>query len=148
MKETLTREAQTRRAELSRPGATPVEQLLVARVVACHLELHYLSAAEANALSAGDSYRLVDYQGKRVERAQRMYLAAMGALVTFQKLMPVPQAVAAVATPVLLTRPKNEQTIDPRPATAAERVPVLTDDVDLEEERPETRDRLRVGVTC
>jgi hypothetical protein len=148
MKEALTREAEARRAELTRPGATPVELLLVARVVACHVELHYLSTAEANALSAGDSYRVTDYQARRVERAQRMYLGAMGALVTFQKLMPVPQVVAPIAVSELPARTNNEQTIDPRPVTAAGRVPVLTDDIDIEEERPETRDRLRVGVTC
>jgi hypothetical protein len=149
MKETLIREAQTRRAELSRPGATPVEQLLVARVVACHLELHYLSAAEANALAAGDSYRLIDHQGKRVERAQRMYLAAMGALVSFQKFMPVAHVVAKATTPVLPTLTKNEQTADPPAVTnAAGRVPVVTDDVEIEEERLESHDRLRVGVTC
>jgi hypothetical protein len=148
LKEALTREAEVRRAELTRPGATPIEQLLVARVVACHLELHYLSAAEANTLSAGDGYRVTDYQARRVERAQRMYLGAMGALVTFQKLTPVPQVVAPVATPELPTRTKNEQTIDPRPATAAGRVPVLPDEVELEEERLEPHDRLRVGVTC
>lgn len=148
LKEALTREAEVRRAELTRPGATPIEQLLVARVVACHLELHYLSAAEANALSAGDGHRVTDYQARRVERAQRMYLGAMGALVTFQRLMPVPQVVGNAAAPVLPTLTENDKTAEPSLVTsAAGRVPVVTDDAEIEEERLESRDRLRVGVT-
>lgn len=97
LRETLTREAEARRTQLTRPGAPPVEALLVQRVVACGLQLDYLTAAEANALGAGDTYRQLQYHSKRIERAQRMYLSAMGALVTFQKLVPVPQVVAEIA---------------------------------------------------
>ena len=148
LKETVARAAAARRAELTRPGAPPVERLLVERVVACDLQLGYLTTAEADALGAGESYRQLDFQAKRVERAQRMYLAALGALVAFQKLVPVPQAVAPVATPVLPTRTPSERAAAPPPATvAADRVPVPADDVDAEDERIEPQDRLRVGVT-
>jgi hypothetical protein len=147
LKEALTREAETRRAELTRPGATPVELLLVARVVACGLQLNYLTAAEADALGAGDSYRLVDYQAKRVERAQRMLLSATGALVTYQKLVPVAHVVAESANAVLPTLTKNEQTADP-PAVTNAAGRVVTDDVEVEEERLESHDRLRVSVNC
>jgi hypothetical protein len=148
MKEALTREAESRRTELTRPGATPIEQLLVARVVACGLQLDYLSAAEANALGAGDSYRLVEHQAKRVERAQRMLLSATGALVTYQKLVPAAHVVADSANTVLRAPAQSEQTADPSPVTnTADRVPVLIEDVEPDEVRPETHERLRVGVT-
>lgn len=147
MKETLTREAKARRAELTRPGAPPVEALLVQRVVATGLQLDYLTAAEADALGAGDTYRQLQYHSKRIERAQRMYFTAVAALTTFQKLVPAAHVVAESANTVLAAPTQSERTAEQPPTpTVAERV--LTDDADIEEERPETHDRLRVGVTC
>ncbi len=148
MREAFARAADARRAELTRPGATPMELLLVARVVACDLQLNYLAAAEADALGAGDSYRLVDYHAKRVERAQRMFLSATGALVTFQKLVPAARLVAEPVAPINSRPTKTEQTAEPRTvADAAGRVSVATESVEPDEARSEPHDRLRVGVT-
>ncbi|HVK14372.1 MAG TPA: hypothetical protein VM597_36870, partial [Gemmataceae bacterium] len=58
---------------------------------------NYFSATEANRLAAGDTYRQLQFHSKRVGQAQRMYLSALGALLMFQKLMPVP-AEAEVVT--------------------------------------------------
>ena len=147
-KATLTRGAETRRAELTRPGATPTELLLVSRVVACDLQVNYLAAAEAGSLEAGDSYRQVDFQAKRVERAQRMFLSAMGALVTFQRLVPIPQPVAASAAQVLPTQMQNEKTAESRLAgNATDSVPLVGEDVEPDNAEPELRERLRVGMT-
>jgi hypothetical protein len=90
LKETLARAGDVRRAGLTRPGASPIEKLLVERVVASGLELNYFSAAEANAISADESPRLLQFRAWRLSQAQRMHLAAVGALVAYQKLMPVP----------------------------------------------------------
>jgi hypothetical protein len=88
MRETLARAAEARRSELTRPGAGAVERLLVERVVACSAQLNYFSATEANRLAAGDSYRQLQFHAKRVGQAQRMHLAAVGALVAYQRLVP------------------------------------------------------------
>jgi hypothetical protein len=100
LKETLTRAADARRAELTRPGASPPERLLVERVVACDLQLGYLMTAEADALGAGESYRQLDFTAKRIERAQRMLLNALAALVAYQRLVPVAVAEVTAGEPV------------------------------------------------
>jgi len=99
LKETLSRAAEARRAELARPGAGAVEKLLVERVVASWLQVNYLAASEANALAAGDSHRQLQFHARRVERAQRMHLAAAGALVTYQRLVPASGAEIAARDP-------------------------------------------------
>jgi hypothetical protein len=147
MRETVTRAAEARRAELTRPGASPVERLLVERVVACDLQLGYLTTAEADALGAGDSYRQLDHLAKRVERAQRMLLSALGALVAYQRLVPVSHVVAESTSRALPASTQNEQATGAPPAHAAI-VPPVTDDTEPDETRPEPRERLRVSATC
>lgn len=146
LKETVTRAAEARRAELTRPGATAVERLLVARVVACDLQLGYLTTAEADALGAGDSYRQLDFHGTRVERAQRMLLSAMGALVTYQRLVP-----AAVAEITVGERARTEVDRE-RDGQSSRVAPPQAEDYLLEEE-PTVSDRVereavRVRVPC
>ena len=79
---------------------------------------------------------------------QSLIPASLGALVAYQKLVPVAHVVAGSANTVLAAPTRSDQAVDHRPATAAERVPVMPDDVEPDEPRPETHDRLRVGVTC
>lgn len=148
MREAFARAADARRAELTRPGATPVERLLVERVFACDLQLGYLATAEADALGAGDGYRQLDFHAMRVERAQRMFLSATGALVAFQRLVPAARLVAEPLLPIDSRPTKTEQTAEPgTTANAAGRVTVATESPEPDEARSEPRDRLRVGVT-
>jgi hypothetical protein len=146
MRETFARAAEARRAELTRPGALLVERLLVERVVACDLQLGYLTTAEADALGAGDSYRQLDFQAKRVERAQRMLLSALGALVTYQRLVPAAVAEIAAGEP---TRADVGCESHVQPARVA---PTQAVDYVLEEEPAETdrdeREPVRVRVPC
>jgi hypothetical protein len=124
LRETVARAAEARRAELTRPGAQPVEKLLVERVVACFLQLNYFSATEANSLLAGDTCRQLRYHAKRVEQAQRMYLAALGALVTFQKLTPHPGACVAVLAPAAVEDTQALHGAAPGATLAAAAVPL------------------------
>lgn len=149
MRETFARTADARRAELTRPGASPVEKLLVERVVACDLQLGYLTTAEADALGAGDGYRQLDFHAKRVERAQRMFLTATAALVAFQRLVPAARLVAEPVVAIHSQPAKTEQTAEPHTtADAAGRVTVAIESAEPDEARSEPHDRLRVGVTC
>ena len=146
LKETLARAADARRAELTRPGASPVERLLVERVVACDLQLGYLTTAEADALGAGDNYRQLDFQAKRVERAQRMLLSATSALVAYQRL--VPQPVVLTASAALPAQTLNGQADTQQPAA---QVPLAVQLFDAGSEpddgQSESRERLSVQVT-
>jgi hypothetical protein len=73
------------RAELLGPGATPVEQLLVERVVACWLQVQ---DAELRYAQGQDklNIRQADYYQRRIDAANRRYLAALKTLALVRKL--------------------------------------------------------------
>lgn len=143
LRETATRAAEAQRAELTRSGAGPIEKLLVERVVACWLQTNYFSAHEADRLGAGDAFRQLQFHAKRLEQAQRMYLAALGALLTFQKLTPVPNHQA-------LTRelaPCAEERQLPRAGAAAAEADRMIGPVEVDEPpAPEPAEQERVRV--
>lgn len=147
LRETLTRNAEARRTELTRPGATPIEKLLVERVVATLLQVSYFEATEAASLAAGDTYRQLQFHAKRLGQAQRSHLAALGALVTYQKLMPVAVEAGVVNEHVAASAEHEVQT----PAQDAvqqtvPRVPVHLADTDVDEPEREVRERQRVRI--
>jgi hypothetical protein len=79
------------RADLAGPASTPLERLLVERIIACWLQLHYadirLAQSEAKLTMAQ-----VEYQEERRDRAHKRYLSAIKTLVTVRKLaLPVVQ---------------------------------------------------------
>ncbi len=145
LKETAVRAAEVQRAELTRPGAQPVEKLLVERVVACGIQLNYFSATEANALDAGDTPKQLQFHAKRLAQAQRMHLAALSALVAYQKLVPVP--VAAGTDRVTASTEHQERPLAQNSAERQARAEVLIEvDSDAVETGQENQERLRVGV--
>lgn len=147
LKETAARAAAAQRAELTRPGASPIERLLVDRVVTCGIQLNYFSATEANSLDAGTSHKQLQFHAKRLGQAQRMYLAAVGALTAYQKLNPVPEPQAALiehATTCADARAPAclHGVVRPQPGVglAVELEP------EIEETEPAHAERLRVGI--
>ncbi|QJW94612.1 hypothetical protein [Frigoriglobus tundricola] len=143
MRESFARGAEARRAELTRPGASAVEKLLVERVVACDLQLGYLTTAEADALGMGDSYRQAEYHARRVERAQRMQLAALGALVTYQRLVPA----VAIKTPTAVAAGQEEQAPDRARTDASPQMRLMVEvDAETHETTREEREPVRVGA--
>jgi hypothetical protein len=149
MRETLARSAEARRAELTRPCASPVERLLVERVVACDLQLGYLTTAEADALGAGDGYRQLEYHARRVERAQRMLLGALGALTAYQRLVPAAVAAAVPVSAPSLTAPECERQPHAEPVVQAPAARVFVDEEPDEADTTDAeRERLRVGVAA
>jgi hypothetical protein len=148
LRETMKRAADAQRAELTRPGALPIENLLVERVVACALQMNYFSEKEASALAAGGCYRQLHYQSKRIGQAQRMYHAAIGALLTYQKLIPVPPeatvprdclSAEAKSDPCTLTEASQSQSIPRVPPLCEENEPIVSP--------AEERERLRVALS-
>jgi hypothetical protein len=93
LKELLDRRARELKDELAGPHPTPLEGLLVDRIVACWLAVHH---AEASIAQSGDmSLRLAEYAQKRLNSAQRRYLMAIGALASVRKLLPTTIEVTA-----------------------------------------------------
>jgi hypothetical protein len=79
------------RAELAGPDPTPLERLLVERIVACWLQLHYIDIRLPQS-EAKLTMKQVEYLEDRRDRAHRRYLSAIKTLATVRKLaLPVLQ---------------------------------------------------------
>jgi hypothetical protein len=85
LKEALTRKLQLLREELAGPNPSPVERLLVERVVACWLQVQ--DADVRYAQSQRDcSFAQGEYQQRRMDRAHKRYLSALKTLALVRKL--------------------------------------------------------------
>ncbi len=90
IREALTRKLDEMRAELSGPTPTPLEKLLVERVVATWLHLHHLESEFAS--KASYPLELGVYYQKAISAAQKRYLTAIKGLSDVRKLaLPVLQ---------------------------------------------------------
>jgi hypothetical protein len=83
--EALGRRAAELRRELAGPDPTPLERLLVSRIVACWLHLHYAEARYAQNLGKL-TMEQGEYHQRTIDRAQRRYLAAIKALAQVRRL--------------------------------------------------------------
>jgi hypothetical protein len=83
-KESLTRKLDLLRAELAGTSPSPLERLLVERVVACWLHLHHLEMTYAGKESM--SLELGAYYQRSISAAQKRYLAAIKTLALVRKL--------------------------------------------------------------
>jgi hypothetical protein len=84
-REALTRKLELLRAELNGPASTPLERLLVERVVACWLQLHYADIVLAQregklTLAQGE------YHQRARDRAHKRYLSSIKTLALVRKL--------------------------------------------------------------
>src|SRR5262249_3210086 len=84
LKESLTRKLELLGAELAGSNPTPVERLLVERIVTCWLHLHHLEMIYAGKDSL--SLELGGYYQRSLDRAQKRYLAAIKTLAVVRKL--------------------------------------------------------------
>jgi hypothetical protein len=84
-KEALTRKLELMRAELAGANPTPLERLLVERVVACWLQVQDADVRYAQA--RGDcTLAQADYYQRRMDRAHRRYLSAIKTLALVRRL--------------------------------------------------------------
>ena len=93
LQEALPRKLELLRAELGGPSPTPLERLLVERIVSCWLHLHHLEIVFAQRDSL--SLELGTYYQRSIDRAQKRYLAAIKALAVVRRLA-LPVLVAQV----------------------------------------------------
>jgi hypothetical protein len=97
--EATSRKAAQLRAELAGPAPSPVERLLIERVIACWLQTNYADAAYAQLKGNAPGQHMAAL--RRQGAAQQRYLQAMRALVTIRKLLrPAPSPLDLALRPV------------------------------------------------
>jgi hypothetical protein len=96
-KEAVPRKLDALRKEMSGANPTPLERLLIERVVSCWLHLHQLEIAYTN--SEEVTFELGSYYERCITSAQKRYLAAIKTLVLVRRL----------AVPVLQVNIAKEQ---------------------------------------
>jgi hypothetical protein len=84
-RESIERRMEEMRATLAGKDPSPLEQLLVARIVACWLQVHYADGSYAQ-LKGGDPAQHT-LMMRRQNAAQQRYLQAIKALATVRKLL-------------------------------------------------------------
>jgi hypothetical protein len=105
LRESLTRQLQALRAELSEPSDAPVVRLLVGRAVLCWLEVHHLDALCAQLLERFGTAAQVGALERRRDHGQRRYLAALKALASTRRLLRPAVSPLQVALGVRAERP-------------------------------------------
>jgi hypothetical protein len=94
--ESTQRKAAQLRTELAGPEPSPLEWLLVERIVACWLQVHYSDAAYAQMKGGGPAQHTAAL--RRQNSAQQRYLQTVKALATVRRLLrpaPAPVEIAA-----------------------------------------------------
>jgi hypothetical protein len=106
-KEALTRKLELLRAELAGPSPTPIERLLVERVVACWLQVQDADIRLAQA-EAKLTIPQGEYHQRSRDRAHHRHLSAIKALALVRKLaLPAPAATKPVPRLGLPTLSRN-----------------------------------------
>jgi hypothetical protein len=101
LRETVERKMKELRAELAGPGPSPLERLLVDRVVACWLQVNYADCIYPQSSAQESTPAIRQELMKRQESAQRRYLAALKALELVRKhVRPAISPVDLAARPV------------------------------------------------
>jgi hypothetical protein len=117
-RETITAKLAAMRVELASAQPSPIERLLVERVVACWLQVYDADAIAAQAESV--TFTQGDYNQRRQDRAHRRFLSAVKTLATVRRLA-LPTLVAVSVTGTVET--KEAETA---PASRPWRLPVGT----------------------
>jgi len=79
------------RSDLGGEDASPLESLLIERIISCYLHVNFAENACAETIGAGERLEVVEYKQKRLDRAHKRYLAAVKALAQIRKMGPAIQ---------------------------------------------------------
>jgi hypothetical protein len=122
LRESVERKTEQLRAELAGPGPSPLERLLVERVIACWLQVQYADAAYAQQTSPSPGQHTAAL--KRQAGSHQRYLHAIKTLATVRKLLkPALSPVDLALRPIAESRPAKAYK-HPRLRPAAEALPV------------------------
>ena len=123
LRESVERKAEQLRAELAGPGPSPLERLLVERVIACWLQVQYADAAYAQQTSPSPGQHTAAL--KRQAGSHQRYLHSIKTLATVRKLLrPALSPVDLALRPIAESRPAKAYKT-PRLRPAAEASPVM-----------------------
>lgn len=86
-RETITNELDRRRSAMRKDGDSPLEQLLINRVLSAWLQVMYADMRYSQDMAANGPIVQMEYQQKRLDRAQRQFLRAIQALATVRRLI-------------------------------------------------------------
>ena len=84
--ETMRRHLDTMRTELAGPRPSPLDRLLVDRILACHVQVLYADAMETTDPTA-ENMRVARYRMDRRNQAHRQFLSAVKMLATVRNLV-------------------------------------------------------------
>ena len=84
--EAISRRAAELRRELAGAEPTPLERLLVSRIAACWLQLHYAEMRYTQNLGKL-TMEQGEYHQRKIDRAQKRYLTAIKALAQVRRLL-------------------------------------------------------------
>jgi len=87
LEEALYQKLEAIRTELAGPAPTPLERLLVERVVACWLQIYYADAVYAQGMNNSMSFEAGDYYQRRQDRGHHRYISAIRALAQVRRLL-------------------------------------------------------------
>jgi hypothetical protein len=85
-RDALARKVRTMKAELAGASTSPLEKLLVGRIIATWLQSHQADASYAQA--QGLSLKQAAFAQQRMDAAHRRHLSAIAALTTVRRLLP------------------------------------------------------------
>ena len=91
MKEALPRKLEAMREELAGPTPTPLEKIMVERVVACWLAVQHAEVLVAQQTFGTVTVQQVELYQRRLDRSHKRYLSAIRTLAQVRKLEPVVQ---------------------------------------------------------
>jgi hypothetical protein len=92
LRESLRRRLEELHRELAPRRPTPIEQLLIDRILANWLRLHFAELASTQSINRP---KIAEFWDRRQSRAERAYLASLGALATMRRLLSAASAPAA-----------------------------------------------------
>jgi hypothetical protein len=83
----LRQQIEALRSWLAGASPSPLERLLVDRIVLCWLDSHHADVTLAGKVGQSLPIAQVEYHGRRAERAQRRYVEAIRTLATVRRLL-------------------------------------------------------------
>src|SRR5262245_13436639 len=85
-RETITRKCAALTQELMGVTSSPIERLLVERIVMCWLQLYYAECIYVQSLEGSLTIRQAEFHQQRISKAQARYLAAIRTLAQVRRL--------------------------------------------------------------
>ena len=79
------------RKDLGGENPSPLESLLVERIISCYLHVNFAENDYTDSVGPGASLKVAEYMQKRLDHANRRYIAAIKALAQIRKMGPAIQ---------------------------------------------------------